>query len=173
MPVLKVKKNGAWEEIMGGSNSEQLNGGNADTLDGKHASDFANASHTHTITASASDDDVVVLTGTNGTNKVTYSASHANSGVTAGTYKSVTVNAKGHVTGGSNPTTLSGYGITDGASKTYVSTQINNALANFESGKTLTQHLTEEDMILTSRQYGDTLPTPEVPGRIFFKRVFE
>lgn len=30
-----------------------------------------------TITASASDDDVVVLSGTNGTNKVTYSASHA------------------------------------------------------------------------------------------------
>ena len=37
----------------------------------------------------------------------------ANSGVTAGTYKSVTVNAKGLVTGGTNPTTLSGYGITD------------------------------------------------------------
>ena len=39
--------------------------------------------------------------------------SHANSGVTAGTYKSVTVNATGHVTAGTNPTTLSGYGITD------------------------------------------------------------
>lgn len=37
----------------------------------------------------------------------------ANSGVTAGTYKSVTVNAKGQVTGGTNPTTLSGYGIVD------------------------------------------------------------
>ena len=54
----------------------------------------APASHTHTITADATDDDVVILVGTNGTNKVTYSASHANSGVTAGTYKSVTVNAK-------------------------------------------------------------------------------
>ena len=31
---------------------------------------------------------------------------HPNSGVTAGTYKSVTVNAQGHVTGGSNPTTF-------------------------------------------------------------------
>lgn len=41
--------------------------------------------------------------------------SHANSGVTAGTYKSVTVNATGHVTGGTNPTTLAGYGITDAA----------------------------------------------------------
>ena len=38
---------------------------------------------------------------------------HPSSGVTAGTYKSVTVNAQGHVTGGSNPTTLAGYGITD------------------------------------------------------------
>lgn len=39
---------------------------------------------------------------------------HPNSGAKAGTYKSVTVNAQGHVTGGSNPTTLAGYGITDG-----------------------------------------------------------
>ena len=41
--------------------------------------------------------------------------SHATSGVTAGTYKSVTVDAKGHVTAGTNPTTLAGYGITDAA----------------------------------------------------------
>ena len=38
---------------------------------------------------------------------------HPSSGVTAGTYRSVTVNALGHVTGGTNPTTLGGYGITD------------------------------------------------------------
>lgn len=79
-------------------------------LDSKAASD-----HSHTITASASDDDIVVLTGTNGTNKVTYSASHAASGATAGSYGDssaqtpahggsfkvpyVTVNATGHVTG--------------------------------------------------------------------------
>ncbi len=37
----------------------------------------------------------------------------ANSGATAGTYKSVTVDAKGRVTAGTNPTTLSGFGITD------------------------------------------------------------
>jgi hypothetical protein len=35
------------------------------------------------------------------------------SGVTAGTYKSVTVDVKGRVTGGTNPTTVAGYGITD------------------------------------------------------------
>lgn len=37
----------------------------------------------------------------------------ANSGVSAGTYRSVTVDVKGRVTAGSNPTTLAGYGITD------------------------------------------------------------
>ena len=40
---------------------------------------------------------------------------HPASGVEAGTYKSVTVDINGHVTAGSNPTTLAGYGITDAA----------------------------------------------------------
>lgn len=35
------------------------------------------------------------------------------SGITAGTYRSVTVNKRGQVTGGTNPSTLAGYGITD------------------------------------------------------------
>ncbi|MFM6929490.1 MAG: tail fiber domain-containing protein [Bdellovibrio sp.] len=39
----------------------------------------------------------------------------AGSGVTAGTYKSVVVDAKGRVTSGTNPTTVAGYGITDAA----------------------------------------------------------
>lgn len=47
------------------------------------------------------------------TSSGTRTISHAASGVTAGTYKSVTVDAKGHVTAGTNPTTLAGYGITD------------------------------------------------------------
>lgn len=38
------------------------------------------------------------------------------SGVAAGSYTKVTVDAKGRVTGGSNPTTLAGYGITDAVS---------------------------------------------------------
>lgn len=41
------------------------------------------------------------------------------SGITAGTYKSVTVDSKGRVTAGSNPTTLAGYGITDAFSGSY------------------------------------------------------
>ena len=46
----------------------------------------------------------------------------ANSGVTAGTYKSVTVDAKGRVTAGTNPTTLLGYGITDATPSSHVGT---------------------------------------------------
>ena len=49
----------------------------------------------------------------NGSANVTGTATLANSGVTAGTYRSVTVDAKGRVTAGTNPTTLAGYGITD------------------------------------------------------------
>jgi phage-related tail fiber protein len=41
-------------------------------------------------------------------------------GVVAGTYRSVTVNQRGQVTGGTNPTTLAGFGITDAASQSGV-----------------------------------------------------
>lgn len=49
----------------------------------------------------------------------------ATTGVSAGTYKSVTVDQWGRVTGGTNPTTLAGYGITDA----YTTTQVDTALA--------------------------------------------
>lgn len=62
---------------------------------------------------------VAVTTDTDGNMIVTGSTyTHPNSGVTAGTYKSVTVNAQGHVTAGTNPTTLAGYGITDAVKNT-------------------------------------------------------
>jgi phage-related tail fiber protein len=38
-------------------------------------------------------------------------------GVGSGTYRSVTVNQRGQVTGGTNPTTIAGYGITDATSQ--------------------------------------------------------
>lgn len=44
---------------------------------------------------------------------------HPASGVTAGTYRSVSVDKDGHVTAGDNPTTLAGYGITDAAAKSH------------------------------------------------------
>ena len=53
-----------------------------------------------------------------GTGTTAISLTLANSGVTAGTYRSVTVDAKGRVTAGTNPTTLAGYGITDAVQST-------------------------------------------------------
>ena len=46
----------------------------------------------------------------------------ATTGVTAGTYRSVTVDAYGRATGGTNPTTIAGYGITDAYTKSYIDT---------------------------------------------------
>lgn len=60
---------------------------------------------------------------------------HPTSGVSAGTYKSVTVNAQGHVTAGTNPTTLAGFGITDAAAKTHnhSASQINGLPTSLKS----------------------------------------
>lgn len=46
----------------------------------------------------------------------------AATGVTADTYKSVTVDIYGRVTAGTNPTTLAGFGITDAYTKIYIDT---------------------------------------------------
>lgn len=52
----------------------------------------------------------------------------ATTGVVASTYRSVTVDAYGRVTGGTNPTTLAGYGITDAAAlvHTHTASQISD-----------------------------------------------
>ena len=76
------------------------------------------AAYTHSTSAHARADATKVEDSTtNGNIKIngaeTNVYSHPNSGVAAGTYKSVTVNAQGHITAASNPTTLAGYGITD------------------------------------------------------------
>jgi hypothetical protein len=85
---------------------------NADLLDGQHGSFYQNAGNlnagtlpTARLPAFTGGD----VTSTAGSTALTL----GNSGVTAGTYRSVTVDGKGRVTAGTNPTTLSGYGITD------------------------------------------------------------
>lgn len=59
---------------------------------------------------------------------------HPTSGVGAGTYKSVTVDVNGHVTGGTNPTTVSGYGLTDVYTKTESNTTLALKVNNLEKG---------------------------------------
>ena len=65
--------------------------------------DFSGVTASGALTATVGSDKTVALT-------------HNTSGVKAGTYKSVIVDTYGHVTAGTNPTTLSGYGITDALS---------------------------------------------------------
>lgn len=63
------------------------------------------------------------ISGTTPISVVSGVISHSNSGVTASTYRSVTVNATGHITAGTNPTTLAGYGITDAIQNQFTSAQ--------------------------------------------------
>jgi hypothetical protein len=60
------------------------------------------------------------ITAGTGLTKSGNALSIANTPVSPGTYKSVTVNQQGQVTAGSNPTTLAGYGITDAAPSSHV-----------------------------------------------------
>lgn len=59
----------------------------------------------------------------------------ASTGVSAGTYKSVTTDVYGRITAGTNPTTISGFGITDAYTKTEVDTSLSGKLST--SGGTM------------------------------------
>ena len=73
-----------------------------------------------TITVTATDDNIVDLTASGGKDTVTINASHKKvAGASKGaTHTKITYDDYGHVTGGSTPTTLAGYSITDAVDKT-------------------------------------------------------
>lgn len=85
--------------------------------------DFSGVTASGALTAVVGDDKTVAIT-------------HNTSGVKAGTYKSVTVDTYGHVTAGTNPTTLSDYGITDA-----LSSSTKYALSNSVGGNALKANL--------------------------------
>jgi hypothetical protein len=60
----------------------------------------------------------------NGTDNVALATVLSNTGVTAGAYTKVTVDAKGRISLGENPTTVAGYGIIDAATISYVNEQV-------------------------------------------------
>lgn len=68
---------------------------------------------------------------------------------TAGTYKSVTTDVKGRVTAGTNPTTLSGFGITDALSNTAANTTVPLTQGSVGSA-TLTTSTTAATQIIDS-----------------------
>lgn len=97
--------------------------------------------------------DVTVSTDDDGV-KIDYS--HPKSGA-AGTWKSVTVDEKGHVTGGTNPTTLEGYGITDAYSKDDIDSKLteqNNKLTAVYHAKGKLENKEALDA-LTGMEVGD------------------
>ena len=81
-------------------------------------------------------DQTIILTGdATGSGTGSFLVTLSNSGVTAGTYRSVTVDSKGRVTTGSNPTTVSGYGLTDVYTKTEVDNKDTTLQNNIDTEK--------------------------------------
>jgi short-subunit dehydrogenase len=68
----------------------------------------------------------------NGTANVALSAELSETGVTPGVYTKVTVDAKGRLTLGENPTTLAGYGIVDAPTLTYVNDKFDDLYAKID-----------------------------------------
>ena len=119
-----VATTGNYSDLKGTPTSLPANGGNASTVNNHTVnSDVpANAKFTDTV------------------------YTHPNSGVTAGTYKSVTVNAQGHVTTGTNPTTLSGYGITDAKISNGVITLGANSITPLTNHQSLANYYTKSEV---------------------------
>lgn len=91
--------------------------------------------------------------------------SHASSGVSAGTYKSVTVNSTGHVTSGTNPTTLNGYGITDAKIANGVITLGSNTITPLTEHQDITG---KQDKITSTNKLDYSLlsNTPTIPSEV-------
>lgn len=155
------------------------NADNAYKLEGHEASYFATAAalaekaeadHDHTISANAADDDVIILTGSSGTNAVSYTASHAKpESLTSGTYKSVTVNEYGHVTSGSNPETLADFGITDAYTKTEIDAKVDEITESIPTVNYPVTSVNEKTgaVVLTAQDVGalpDTTVIPSIAG---------
>lgn len=100
-PDTEVNVQSDWNETDASSDSYIKNKPTSMTADGGNADTVNNHTVNANVPANAEFTDTIYT--------------HPDSGVTAGTYRSVTVDEQGHVTSGSNPTTLSEYGITDAA----------------------------------------------------------
>lgn len=94
-----------------------------------HPSDTAKADKATTLAGyGITDAKIQNGTITLGSDTITPLTSIPASGVAAGTYKSVTVGTDGRVTAGTNPTTISGFGITDAYTKTEVDQKLTGGM---------------------------------------------
>lgn len=90
----------------------------------------------------------------------------ATTGIGAGTYKSLTVDVYGRATGGTNPTTLAGYGITDAApvSSTYVTISNDATLTNERALTGTVNQITITDNGANSSVVLTIATNPVLPG---------
>lgn len=100
-------------------------------------------------------DQTITLTGdVTGTGTGSFATTLSATGVSPGTYTSVSVDASGRITAGTNPTTLAGYGITDAVAK---------------SGDTMTGALVLSgdpvtDLEAATKQYVDSVTQSQLPA---------
>ncbi|MFM4793250.1 gp53-like domain-containing protein [Aeromonas hydrophila] len=111
----------------------------------------------------ALDGDVTGQAAFDGSGNITITATYKNSGVVAGTYRSVTVDAKGNITAGSNPTTLSGYGITDAVPSSQLATEAVKGIAaiatqaEVNTGTDDTKFVTAKKLLAWVKQASETV----------------
>lgn len=113
------------------------------SITGNADGNAATASKLQTARTISLSGDVSGSTSFDGSVDTSINVSLSNTGVTPGTYKSVTVDAKGRITSGSNPTTLSGYGITDAVNiSEVVTTATPNKILKLDSNGKLPASIT-------------------------------
>lgn len=105
------------------------------------------ASHGDSIWQLVTDAPIVL-----GTTALTFEVVAGRTGVVAGTYRSLTVDRNGRVIAGTNPTTLAGSGITDGATKTALAEAIAGVVA--KTGATLSGSLILSNGTNDSPEFG-------------------
>jgi hypothetical protein len=92
----------------------------------------------------------------------------ATTAITPGTYRSITIDAYGRATAGTNPTTLSGYGITDAYTQTQTDTLLNAKLSL--SGGTMTGNIAMGTNKITG--LGDPTSAQEAATKNYIDTLF-
>lgn len=104
-----------------------------------------------------------------GTTALVFEMAVGRTGIAHGTYRSLTVDQYGRVTGGTNPTTLEGNGITDGATKTALADAIAGVVA--KSGSTMSGQLIFQSGAEDSPELGFKTPSSEAYFDLYDKNI--
>ena len=104
-----------------------------------------------------------------GTTPLAFEVVAGRTGVAAGTYRSLTVDKLGRVIAGTNPTTLEGSGITDGATKTALAEAISGVVA--KTGATMSGSLLLSNGTEDSPRLSFSAPSSEAFFNLYNKNV--